>query len=50
MAASSLNSSDNFSDPYHLHDGYSPGAILVSHALLGDNYHSWITTIAGVDQ
>lgn len=41
MAASSSNSSDNLSDPYYLHDGDSPGAILVSQAVLGDNYHSW---------
>jgi hypothetical protein len=26
---------------YYLHHGDSPGAILVSQTLIGDNYHTW---------
>jgi hypothetical protein len=36
-------SSSTFSDssPYHLHHGDSPGTVLVSQLLDGDNYHTW---------
>jgi hypothetical protein len=29
------------SSPYYLHHGDSPGSILVSQVLQGDNYHTW---------
>ena len=53
MASNSSNSSitspqsnssasiEDFSHPFYLHHGDSPGALLVSQALTGDNYNSW---------
>jgi hypothetical protein len=32
---------DNFSNPFFLHNGDSPGAILVSQPLIGENYNTW---------
>jgi hypothetical protein len=38
--SSSTFSIEDFS-PYHLHHGDSPGTVLVSQLLDGDNYHTW---------
>uniref|UniRef100_A0A2N9HI29 Retrotransposon Copia-like N-terminal domain-containing protein n=1 Tax=Fagus sylvatica TaxID=28930 RepID=A0A2N9HI29_FAGSY len=38
---SSVNLSDDPANKYYLHHGDSPGAILVSQPLVGDNYHTW---------
>jgi hypothetical protein len=32
---------DNFSNPFFLHNGDSPGAFLVSQPLIGENYNTW---------
>jgi hypothetical protein len=39
MSSSSFTIDD--SSPYHLHHGNSPGTVLVSQLLDGDNYHTW---------
>jgi hypothetical protein len=39
MSSSSFTVDD--SSPYHLHHGDSPGTVLVSQLLDGDNYHTW---------
>jgi hypothetical protein len=39
MSSSSFTIDD--SSPYHLHHGDSPGTVLVSQLLDGDNYHTW---------
>ncbi|XP_041011279.1 uncharacterized protein LOC121255050 [Juglans microcarpa x Juglans regia] len=46
MASSSSSSSsssvlEDSSSPFHLQNGDSPGSILVSNLLTGDNYNSW---------
>ncbi|KAA8537887.1 hypothetical protein F0562_027533 [Nyssa sinensis] len=41
MASLSSNLIDNASSPYFLHHGDSPGAVLVSQPLTGDNYSTW---------
>jgi hypothetical protein len=45
MSDSSTNSgflsNENFSSPFFLHHGDSPGAVLVSQTLNGDNYSTW---------
>ena len=38
---SSVNLSDDPANKYYLHHGDSPGVILVSQPLVGDNYHTW---------
>jgi hypothetical protein len=30
-----------FSSPFYLHHGESPGTLLVSQPLVGNNYHTW---------
>ncbi|KAA8518376.1 hypothetical protein F0562_015741 [Nyssa sinensis] len=41
MASPFGNLIDNASSPYFLHHGDSPGAVLVSQPLTGDNYSTW---------
>lgn len=41
MASSSIYVEENPSNPFYLHHGDSPGSILVSQPLIGDNYHIW---------
>uniref|UniRef100_A0A2N9ETF6 Reverse transcriptase Ty1/copia-type domain-containing protein n=1 Tax=Fagus sylvatica TaxID=28930 RepID=A0A2N9ETF6_FAGSY len=36
---------DDPTSNYYLHHGDSPGAILVSQPLLGDNYHTWLRSM-----
>jgi hypothetical protein len=36
-----IDMSESFINPYYLHDGDSPGYVLVSLPLDGDNYHTW---------
>ena len=40
LIGSSVNLSDDPTSKYYLHHGDSPGAILVSQPLVGDNYHT----------
>ncbi|KAG7942664.1 hypothetical protein I3843_16G115500 [Carya illinoinensis] len=40
-SSSSVSSNIEDSSPYHLQNGDSPGSILVSNLLIGDNYSSW---------
>jgi hypothetical protein len=37
----SASSGAEFSNPFYLHHGDSPGSILVSQLLVGNNYHTW---------
>ncbi|XP_042974688.1 uncharacterized protein LOC122306322 [Carya illinoinensis] len=41
MAESSVSSNTDDSSPFQLQNGDSPGSILVSNLLTGDNYNSW---------
>ncbi|KAF5478995.1 hypothetical protein F2P56_005510, partial [Juglans regia] len=41
VAPSSPDPSSDSSSPYYLHHGDSPGSILVTQVLIGDNYHTW---------
>jgi hypothetical protein len=36
---------DDPTNKYYLHHGESPGAILVSQSLVGDNYHTWLRSM-----
>ncbi len=36
-----IDMSESFINPYYLHHGDSPGSVLVSLPLDGDNYHTW---------
>jgi len=40
-SSSSSSNFDNFSNPFFLHNGDSPGAVLVSQPLIGENYNTW---------
>jgi len=37
----SVHSAAEFSSPFYLHHGDSPGTLLVSQPLVGNNYHTW---------
>jgi hypothetical protein len=39
--SNSAPSAAEFSNPYYLHHGDSPGTLLVSQPLVGSNYHTW---------
>jgi hypothetical protein len=39
--SNSAPSAAEFSNPYYLHHGDSPGTLLVSQPLVGNNYHTW---------
>ncbi|XP_042969209.1 uncharacterized protein LOC122301926 [Carya illinoinensis] len=41
ISASISNTTNMESSPYHLQNSDSPGAILVSNVLTGENYHTW---------
>ena len=32
---------DQLDDPYFLHHGDSPGSVLVTQSLIGENYNTW---------
>ncbi|KAB5512286.1 hypothetical protein DKX38_029314 [Salix brachista] len=40
-SSSLVSSIDDFSSPYYLHHGDSPGFVLLSQPLTGDNYNTW---------
>jgi hypothetical protein len=41
VPSSLASSGTDFSNPYYLHHGDSPGSLLVSQPLAGNNYHTW---------
>jgi hypothetical protein len=40
-SSSSSSNFDNFLNPFFLHNGDNPGAVLVSQPLIGENYNTW---------
>jgi len=41
LSINSAPSAMEFSSPFYLHHGDSPGTLLVSQPLVGNNYHTW---------
>ncbi|XP_040998951.1 uncharacterized protein LOC121244808 [Juglans microcarpa x Juglans regia] len=41
VSSSPSDPSSDSSSPYYLHHGDSPGSILVTQVLIGNNYHTW---------